>query len=54
MLRLLAAGLSNAQIARRLTLSAKTVDHHVSAVRGKLGVPPRGLAAAAARERGIV
>jgi ATP/maltotriose-dependent transcriptional regulator MalT len=53
-LRLLADGLSNAQIARRLTVSAKTVDHHVSAVLGKLGVPSRGLAAATARDRGLV
>ena len=44
-LALLAEGLSNAQIADRLTVSAKTVDHHVSAVLGKLGVPTRGLAA---------
>ena len=53
-LRLLADGLSNAQIAQRLTVSPKTVDHHVSAVLGKLGVPSRGLAAAAARDRGLV
>ncbi|MCM0678365.1 LuxR C-terminal-related transcriptional regulator, partial [Micromonospora phytophila] len=53
-LRLLADGLSNAQIARQLTVSAKTVDHHVSAILGKLGVASRGLAAAAARDRGLV
>ena len=53
-LGLLADGLSNAQIAARLTVSAKTVDHHVSAVLGKLGVPTRGLAAAAARNRGLI
>ena len=47
-LTLLAEGLSNAQIADRLTLSAKTVDHHISAVLGKLGVSSRGQAAAAA------
>jgi DNA-binding CsgD family transcriptional regulator len=51
---LLAEGLSNADIAARLTLSAKTVDHHVSAVLGKLGVSSRGRAAAAARERGLL
>lgn len=49
-LALIADGLSNAQIAARLTLSVKTVDHHVSAVLAKLGVPSRGLAAAQHRE----
>jgi DNA-binding CsgD family transcriptional regulator len=53
-LTLLADGLSNADIAARLTVSAKTVDHHVSAVLGKLGVPSRGQAAAAARRLGLL
>jgi DNA-binding CsgD family transcriptional regulator len=53
-LRLIADGLSNAEIAARLTVSAKTVDHHVSAVLAKLGVARRGLAVAVARRRGLL
>jgi DNA-binding NarL/FixJ family response regulator len=45
-LALIAEGLSNAEIAAKLTLSPKTVDHHVSAVLAKLGVRSRGQAAA--------
>ncbi|MEV6493211.1 helix-turn-helix transcriptional regulator, partial [Actinoplanes sp. NPDC051633] len=49
-LGLIAQGLSNAAIAGRLHLSTKTVDHHVSAILGKLGVTSRGQAAAQHRE----
>ncbi|MEV6986389.1 LuxR C-terminal-related transcriptional regulator [Sphaerisporangium sp. NPDC051017] len=52
-LALLADGLSNAQIAQRLTLSAKTVEHHVSAVLHKLGVANRAQAAAAAHRMNL-
>jgi DNA-binding NarL/FixJ family response regulator len=34
---------------RALFVSQKTVDHHVSAILGKLGVPSRGAAVVAAR-----
>ncbi|HYU62535.1 MAG TPA: AAA family ATPase [Verrucomicrobiae bacterium] len=48
-LGLVAGGLTNAQIAERLFLSTKTVDHHVSAILAKLGVKTRGQAAAQVR-----
>lgn len=47
-LGLLVEGLSDAEIADRLTLSERTVGHHVSAILRKLGVPTRSRAAAAA------
>jgi len=52
-LTLVAQNLSNAAIARRLYLSAKTVDHHASAILAKLGIASRREAADAARRFGI-
>ena len=43
---LLAQGLGNAEIAARLHRSERTVEHHVSAVLAKLGVPSRARAVA--------
>ena len=45
-LGLLMEGCSNAQIAHRLVRSTRTIDHHVSAVLGKLGVRSRAEAIA--------
>jgi DNA-binding CsgD family transcriptional regulator len=43
-LHLLAQDLRNADVAARLHISAKTVDHHVSSILGKLGVASRHVA----------
>jgi DNA-binding CsgD family transcriptional regulator len=53
-LRLIEEGLTNAELADRLYLSAKTVDHHVSAILTKLGVPGRRDAIKRGRELGIL
>ena len=53
-LRLLSDGLRNAVIAERLFVSPRTVEHHVSAILGKLGVHSRGEAVAEAARRGLL
>jgi DNA-binding CsgD family transcriptional regulator/tetratricopeptide (TPR) repeat protein len=52
-LSLVAAGLSNAEIARRLVIAPKTAEHHVGRVLAKLGVRSRAEAAAHAVREGL-
>jgi DNA-binding CsgD family transcriptional regulator len=52
-LQLVAQGLRNAQIADRLVLSERTVDHHVAAILRKLQVHTRGEASAEAHRLGL-
>ena len=53
-LGLLAEGLSNSDIANRLYISPKTVDHHVSAILGRLDAHTRAEASAIALQRGLI
>ena len=53
-LGLVAAGLSDREIADRLVLSPHTVHRHVANVRTKLGLPTRAAAVAAAARRGLL
>jgi DNA-binding CsgD family transcriptional regulator/tetratricopeptide (TPR) repeat protein len=52
-LALLATGLTNAEIAERLVVSTRTVDHHVSAILTRLEVGSRRDAARRATELGL-
>jgi len=52
-LRLVATGKTNPEIAAALVLSAKTVGHHVSNILNKIGASSRAEAAAFAAHEGI-
>jgi len=52
-LELIARGLANAAIARRLVISPKTVRNHISNIFAKLQVEARGEAIARARDAGL-
>jgi len=47
-------GLTNKEIGAQLFVSAKTVDHHVSSILGKINARTRGEAAALARDHGLL
>ena len=51
---LLAGGMQNKQIARSLTISAKTADRHIQNAYGKIGVSTRAAATLFAVEHGLV
>ena len=53
-LQLLDEGLSNIEIADRLFVSPRTVEHHVAAVLAKLGASTRDEAIARARDEGLL
>jgi DNA-binding NarL/FixJ family response regulator len=53
-LRLVAAGLSNKQIARSLSISERTVKFHLTAIFGKLEAENRAQAVANALQRGLL
>jgi non-specific serine/threonine protein kinase len=53
-LRLIAQGLSDRQIAETLYVSRRTVSTHVSNILNKIGVPSRSAAAAAAGRYGLI
>jgi DNA-binding CsgD family transcriptional regulator/tetratricopeptide (TPR) repeat protein len=53
-LHLLCEDLTNAEIAARLCISAKTAEHHVSAIMARLDACTRHEAARAARQRGLL
>jgi HD-GYP domain-containing protein (c-di-GMP phosphodiesterase class II) len=53
-LRLVADGLSNRQIAARLVISPRTAEHHVQDVYARIGVSSRAAAALYAMEHGLL
>jgi DNA-binding CsgD family transcriptional regulator len=52
-LKLLAAGLTNREIADRLGISRRTIDAHLRSIYGKIRVPSRSAATRYALEHGV-
>jgi len=52
-LRLLAAGRSNREVAERLVLSERTVEHHIASIYRKIGAHSRVEATAYALRHGL-
>jgi DNA-binding CsgD family transcriptional regulator len=53
-LRLVASGMTSAQVARELFISPNTVNRHLGSIYGKLGVSSRAAAARFASEHNLV
>ncbi len=53
-LRLVAQGLTNEQVAEQLVISARTVNTHLTSIYGKIGVSSRSAATRYAMEHHLV
>jgi DNA-binding CsgD family transcriptional regulator len=53
-LRLVAEGLTDGRIAKRLYVSPRTASNHLRSIYNKLGVPSRAAAVRQAVERGLI
>jgi DNA-binding NarL/FixJ family response regulator len=53
-LRLVARGLSNREVAEELVVSRRTAEHHVQHIYAKIGVSTRAAAALFAVEQGLL
>jgi DNA-binding NarL/FixJ family response regulator len=53
-LRLVARGLSNREVAETLVISRRTAEHHIQHIYSKIGVSTRAAAALFAMEHGLL
>jgi DNA-binding NarL/FixJ family response regulator len=53
-LRLVAQGMTNEQVAKQLVISARTVNTHLTSIYGKIGVSSRSAATRYAMEHHLV